>query len=311
MITFFTTAKPFKGHNGVIQRNALKSWTLLHPEVEVIVFGDEAGVAEVCAELGLRHERHVERHESGLKYVRYLFEQAQKMARHDYLGYVNCDIILLRDFADAFQRVRSQLAKFLMIGRRWDTEIALPVDFSNEQWELQTRKLALKTGKHQILSFIDYFCFAKGLYPDIPPLVVGRNYWDHWLVWRALTTPVPVIDCSRAVVAVHQNHDYSYHPKGRAGVWNGIEADENFRLAGNGKHRRQISDSTEVLDATGIRTNMGRHWSTTRRTARRWQHFVYGGVLQPVAFFVYDITRPLRHALGLRNGALRRYRQNA
>ena len=119
MITFFTTAKPFKGHNGVIQRNALKSWTLLHPEVEVIVFGDEAGVAEVCAELGLRHERHVERHESGLKYVRYLFEQAQKMARHDYLGYVNCDIILLRDFADAFQRVRSQLAKFLMIGRRW------------------------------------------------------------------------------------------------------------------------------------------------------------------------------------------------
>jgi hypothetical protein len=34
MLTFFTTAKPFRGHSGVIQRNALKSWTLLHPDVE-------------------------------------------------------------------------------------------------------------------------------------------------------------------------------------------------------------------------------------------------------------------------------------
>jgi hypothetical protein len=31
MLTFFTTAKPFRGHHGIIQRNALKSWTLLHP----------------------------------------------------------------------------------------------------------------------------------------------------------------------------------------------------------------------------------------------------------------------------------------
>lgn len=39
---FFTTAKPFVGHNGVIQRNALRSWTLLHPGVEVILFGKSA-----------------------------------------------------------------------------------------------------------------------------------------------------------------------------------------------------------------------------------------------------------------------------
>jgi hypothetical protein len=294
MITFFTTAKPFKGHNGVIQRNALKSWTLLHPEVEVIVFGDEEGVAEVCAELGLRHERHVERHESGLKYVRYLFEQAQKMARHDYLGYVNCDIILLRDFADAFQRVRSQLAKFLMIGRRWDTEIALPVDFSNEQWELQTRKLALKTGKHQILSFIDYFCFAKGLYPDIPPLVVGRNYWDHWLVWRALTTPVPVIDCSRAVVAVHQNHDYAYSPGGSAGTHGDELAMRNKQLGGNGEYLRSIRNATHIITRGGSILSVPFYdkWVTISEMATR-QGFL-------------EHTFWLRKRLGLRKQTLKR-----
>ena len=41
MITFFTTAKPFVGHSGVIQRNALKSWMLVHPFAEVILFGNE------------------------------------------------------------------------------------------------------------------------------------------------------------------------------------------------------------------------------------------------------------------------------
>jgi hypothetical protein len=44
MLTLFTTAKPFEGHSGVIQRNALKSWKRLHPDVEVILFGDDAGL---------------------------------------------------------------------------------------------------------------------------------------------------------------------------------------------------------------------------------------------------------------------------
>jgi len=67
MLTLFTTAKPFRGHSGIIQCNALKSWTLLHPDIEIILFGDDEGTAEVCAEYGLRHETHVERHESGAK----------------------------------------------------------------------------------------------------------------------------------------------------------------------------------------------------------------------------------------------------
>jgi hypothetical protein len=53
MLTFFTTAKPFRGHDGITQKNALKSWTLLHPDVEVILFGNEDGAAEVAEELRL------------------------------------------------------------------------------------------------------------------------------------------------------------------------------------------------------------------------------------------------------------------
>src|SRR5690242_875573 len=55
MVTFFTTAKPFTGHSKVIQRNALASWKLIHPNAEVMLFGDEDGAAETAAELGIRH----------------------------------------------------------------------------------------------------------------------------------------------------------------------------------------------------------------------------------------------------------------
>src|SRR5215472_14636510 len=98
MLTLFATAKAFEGHSGIIQRNALKSWTLLHPDVEVILFGDDKGAGEIAAELGLRHEACVERSEFGTKRLDSMFRQAQAIARHEILCYINCDILLFPEF---------------------------------------------------------------------------------------------------------------------------------------------------------------------------------------------------------------------
>ncbi len=81
MLTVFSTPKPFHGHSGIIQRNALKSWTLLHPDVEVILFGDEDGAAETCRDLGIRHEPQVRRNENGTKYLNYIFDRAREISR--------------------------------------------------------------------------------------------------------------------------------------------------------------------------------------------------------------------------------------
>ena len=297
MITFFSTAKPFTGHNGVIQRNALKSWTLLNPDIEVILFGDEEGVSEVCAAIGARHEQRVERHESGLKYVPYLFRQAQVIARHDYLCYVNCDIVLLKDFYKTFQSVRTELPEFLMVGRRWDTDITQPIDFENPHWEIETKRLALRSGTQQIHAFVDYFCFRKGLYQEIPPLVVGRNYWDHWLVWKALNTPVPVIDCSRSVVAVHQNHDYAYSPGGSAGTHGDELAMRNKQLGGNGEHLRSTRNATHIVTRGGkvMRIRCYEKWvALTELTTRQ-------GILERTFW--------LRKRLGLRKETLTKARK--
>jgi hypothetical protein len=55
MITIFSTPKAFVGHIDMIQRNAIQSWQRLHPDIEIILVGDDAGPAEVSGELGIRH----------------------------------------------------------------------------------------------------------------------------------------------------------------------------------------------------------------------------------------------------------------
>jgi len=353
MLTLFTTAKPFRAHIGIIQRNALQSWKALHPEIEIILFGNDEGAAEVAQEFGLRHEPHVACNELGTKRLNYLFARAQAVARHEILCYINCDIILMQDFCRAIERVRAMHRQFLMVGRRWDTDITAPLPFQSPErhlcsiprvqrdespdwrvqelqspdgqaperqaqerqspdwrgqdlpasdsqtphWEDDLRNLALRRGRKRTAEWIDYFAFSRGLYgPDMPPFVL-RVFWDNWLVWKALDSKKPVVDASRAVMAVHQNHDYSHHPQGKPGVWNGEEARRNAQLAGGWRHLRTIADATELLTPEELKPNALRHWSTAKRYATQAGRVLYYDVWHPIWFALLNLTRPLRRSL--------------
>jgi len=310
VLTIFTTAKPFRGHVGIIQRNALQSWKLLHPGIEIILFGADEGAADATRDFGLRHEPHVECNDRGTKRLDYMFARAQAIAQHETLCYTNCDIILMQDFRRAVERVRALRPEFLMVGRRWDTDVTGPLAFAGQDgrptdWAADLRQLVFTRGRKCTAEWIDYFAFTRGLYgADMPPFVL-RVFWDNWLVWKALDAGKPVIDASRAVMAVHQNHDYSYHPQGKAGVWSGEEAGLNGQLAGGWRHLRTIADATELLapEKAGVwrgegylRPNALRHWSAAKRYARQAGRVLYYDVWHPLWFAVLDLTRPLRRS---------------
>lgn len=288
MITFFTTGKPFRGHDGIIQRNALKSWTLLHPDVEVILFGDEQGAAEVCAELGLRHEPKVERYESRLPYANAMFTRAQQIARHEYLCYSNCDIILFDDFLNAFEKALTWKKRFLMVSQRWDVDVTDLVNFTAKDWAKNLRHLALASGHLQIPHFIDFFLFPRGLYDLVPPLVVGYAYWDHWMVWKARDAGCPVLDASLFIVPVHQNHAYTTTPERDKGSRTDATAMRNFELSGRGKQLRSMAHSTHRLNPAG----------QVRRTFFRPQ--IESEFAQKVRQTLAEKTFKVRDRLGLR-----------
>lgn len=307
MLTLFTTAKPFVGHEAVIQRNALRSWKRLGPEVEVILFGEEKGAAEVAGELGLRHEGYVERSAGGTKRVDYLFARAAEMARHEVLCYCNCDILLMGDFRRALERVAAEREKFLLVGRRWDVNIAAAYDFARGDWEERLRGLAKACARQRGPEWIDYFAFRRGLYASgMPGLVLGRVHWDNWLVWKALREGAAVVDASEAVVAAHQNHNYGYHPWGKTGVWNDEEAGRNYRLAGGWRHLRTIADAREKLVEGRVRANWGWHWSGAKRYGRQAGRALRHEVWERAWFWALGITRPLRTAAGWRSRAAQR-----
>src|ERR1700739_509129 len=243
MLTLFSTAKPFVGHSAIIQRNALESWRRLHPQIEIILFGDDAGVSKVCAEMGLRHEPKIEVRENGIKGLRSIFGRAQEIARYELLCYSNCDIILTSDFARALTEVSGAFARFLMVGRRWDLDVTMPLDFSASGWREKIVERAKREGFQRLYYNIDYFAFPRGLYPDFPTLVIGRNWWDQWLVWRAGALGAPVVEATDVVCAVHQNHDYAYHPQGEHGIWYGEGSRRNIEIAGGRWRLHTIEDA--------------------------------------------------------------------
>src|SRR5579864_9153975 len=98
MLTLFTMPRAFRGHMSVIQRNAIQSWQHLRPACEVMLFGDDAGTAEVAAELNIRHVPQVKRNAYGTPLLNELFGAAERAASYPWLCYVNADVILMTDF---------------------------------------------------------------------------------------------------------------------------------------------------------------------------------------------------------------------
>jgi hypothetical protein len=250
-LTIFTTPKPFHGHIGIIQTNAIQSWLLLRPECEIILFGNENGTAEVAAKFGIRHIPEVECNEYGTPLISSMFKIAQDVASHQLMCYVNADIILMSDFLPAIRQIHLQ--PFLLIGQRWDIDLKEPIDFLNRDWEKCLRAYLAEEGTLHGISGLDYFVFPRGMYRAIPSFAVGRPGWDNWMVYKARSLKVPVIDATKAITTVHQNHDYAYHVKGKNGVWKGPEVRQNIALTREGEYAFQTDYATWILTPQGMK----------------------------------------------------------
>jgi hypothetical protein len=281
-LTLFALPKAFKGHFGLIQRNAISQWVRLQPRPEIILFGDEEGTAEIAQEFDVRHVSEVRRNQYGTPLLSDLFEKAQTLASCNVLCYVNADIVLLGDFMNAVQRVASWRNRFLVVGRRTNVDLDEPASYVSPDQEARLLALVSQRGQLAPVTWIDYFVFPRGLFPNFPPFAVGRPCWDVWFLGKARSSRVALVDASEVVLAVHQNHDYSHHPKGSQGVWYGEEAKQNRKLAG--RNICAIADATHKLTADGIKA---RPFLLAVRTC--WRQLL-------------RITQTIRYPLGLHRG---------
>jgi hypothetical protein len=254
MLTIFSIPKPFQGHNGIIQRNAINSWRKISESTEIILCGNESGTAEVCTESGLIHFPRITRNKFGTPYLDDVFENVQQFAQNSLIMYVNADIVFLPGLINAIQQVK--FSKFLLCGQRIDIDISYMIDFDQFDWVDMLIEVTTQKGKLFHHGGLDYFIFPKGLFIEIPKFVVGRPRWDNWMIYFARLRDIPVIDGTELIKAIHQNHDYS-HVKEKSGEkWEGSEGDENMRLAGGKEHLFDLIDSTHKLTNKGMQRQL-------------------------------------------------------
>src|SRR5690348_10149478 len=127
-LTLLAVPKPFHGHFGVIQRNAIASWTMLQPRPEIILFGAEEGAARCAADFGLVHIPDVARNEHGTPLLPDIFAKGERRSTYGTLAYVNADIILPAAFTTGVEKAQHAFQNFLAVGRRTNLNIREPID---------------------------------------------------------------------------------------------------------------------------------------------------------------------------------------
>lgn len=251
-LTLFSAPKPFSDqHVALIQRNAIRSWFHLESDVEVLLIGDEEGIADVAAEVGAIYLPEIERNELGTPILSSIFQCAQDRAKHSILCYVNTDIIFLSDLLQTVQRVSGRFNHFLIVGQRWDLDVVKLLQYSSD-WEQVMRHRLEHDGRLHPPAGSDYFIFPKGVFANLPPFSLGRAGWDNWMIYAGRANGLPVVDASEVITAVHQNHDYSHLPGGQP-HYRLPESEENIRLAGGRETVFILQDANWKITREAIR----------------------------------------------------------
>ena len=246
LLTIFTAPKPFTNPNiSLIQSNAMQSWQHLADEVNVVLIGDEPGIAEFASEVGIQHLPQVDCNPLGTPLVSSIFALARQFSTSPLLAYVNADILLTPQFVNVARQVYCQVNKFLIVGRRYDLNLEQPLEF-NPGWDLYLLSDVQIRGRLHPAAGSDYFIFPRPCFTDIPKFAIGRAGWDNWMLFHARTQHYPIVDATSSIFAIHQDHDYSHLPNGQP-HYRLPESSENIRLAGGRRTIFTLLDANRFI----------------------------------------------------------------
>jgi hypothetical protein len=251
VLSLFSVPKTFAGAAAVIQDNAVASWTRLGNDCDIVLLGDDPGVAAAAARHGVRHQPVIARNALGTPLLSAVLRQMDESARFPLVALVNADIVLLDDFLPAVLSVSRNNRNFMLVASRYNCRIDTPLRFENG-WDAALRVQARAENQMYPAAGSDIFVFHRGLFGEVPELAIGRGYWDNWLMRDARRNHASLIDATACLTSVHQEHGYGHVPGVPAAaddesVYRGEEGRRNLALAGGHQGLYTMFDATHVL----------------------------------------------------------------
>ena len=275
MVTIFSSPRPFlDAHISMIQRNAIRSWLALRPRPQVLLLGDDAGVADVAREFSVTHIGEVDTDKRGIPMRSSMFRLAHDSAVHDHLCIINADIIILGNLCDALKRI--PLEQFVAAGRRYDLAVRESIAFENGDWRTNLRAQTRQEGTLRGPSAIDYAVYSKSIVPIVmPPFPVNSFGWDPWFLFEHRRRGIPVVNLSQMVSVVHQKHESREQARLKQARWRkNADAMAALQRAGGFSSMMTLREADYVLTRSGLRRPLSNRILSTLSTTR-----VYRGVL--------------------------------
>ena len=265
MITVLASPKRFIDSTKTLQDNAINSWIKQFGKENICLFGDNE-TKENSDRIGVNYDR-PETNESGLPLINSIFNIARNRFSTEYFLFINSDIILLSDLKNSVEMLSKRFMDgFLLIGRRTNLDVKEIINFSNKNIECELREQASRNGKLVDLTSIDYFLFPHDSFKEIPPLRVGRAGYDNIIIfWAKKHEKIAVVDGTKSILAIHQNHNYGHVNGGKNEVYLGREAKENIAMVGNNERLFFINESDYKIANEKIIKNHGPKYYMSKR----------------------------------------------
>lgn len=195
---------------GILQYNAIKSWSLINPKPQILIMGDDPGVKELCEELQVTHIKDIETEQDdssnkGVPIFSSMVKIAEEMARpDDTMLCMSSDIIIFQNIIKARQALINKFENgFCGVVQRSNKKIIEKIDFENKKW---ADEVLAGCQLHNPCSG-DIFMFSKGFWEnEMPPFMIGRSRVDTWMFWYGSEKKL-LVDMTKAIKIVHQLHE--------------------------------------------------------------------------------------------------------
>ena len=213
----------YNSEEQLVHNLTIRNWLLFHPFVIPVLFATEASLAEKCKRQGWDVRPVIETAADGVPVLKNMFLDAMSNYNTMFYAYSNGDILytnsLLETLVSGLESFITLDKPAMLVGKR--TNIDHMTNTEGSSWQNIAVTAELR-GELFSARAEDYFITTPS-YPweDIPPLVIGRLWYDNWLVYNARKQGHLVIDATITLLAVHQTTSLGNYEKHTDAKYNG------------------------------------------------------------------------------------------
>ena len=207
-LIFITTCKPFDEEYSWKQEQSIKSWVNLEGiEKQIIIVGNDAGVAGLCQKYDLIHHPDIR----CLGPVPYIYDMLQVAASYanndDLIIWTNADMIYTQTLIDTIKAFKNNYTEkdYLLVGQRWDWKTPRIIDTNDNNI---IKKIISEECNLHASCGIDYIIHSKTSllgHFDTNMVIAGTTH-DMKMLQVGLNRRIPTVNCTNTILTIHHNH---------------------------------------------------------------------------------------------------------